>query len=583
MCFVLPASNSESLAEFHRRLVSNIVREGDVFVNVFPKHQNEIVAHKYPGEVEQVLDPEVYMDRLCSCRAIISTRLHGTILGFHMGVPSLGAWHHDDTHKVHDLTVDVMNLPDQFVLVTQNLTREDLQAQVDSVVHAYHDGARRDHINNLMETFYEDTQVEIGHVLDEILKFETLPRSGGNPVEPVLGLVPGAKFIPSAAAHALRSCVVFAVLVGFIVAMAMRHKRSMGKSALSDVVPDESSRRETREKKKPSPADGSSVVHFTTYEGGDIPRVSMVKLAMDFVVWVLLAIGFSAYGKVYLNKTQDPAGLLALQGAMGVIMLGGLGYYGALDLDPYKEVQLALRTPTGRVAVLHTCQAFLTNMAVLIGGVSVTNALKAMEPVAAAVFSYFLLGKRSSRAKIMAILTIVGGIIILTSKGRGSGGAGHGGGSAVLISSLITGAAVCFNALRNVVLKRDAPTPPYVTLFICSVVATVVGMSVMLATLFVEMLGPKEEGTPPPLSTGWLRESGINAALCFVGYNFASFNLLTHLSPVGHAVGNSCKRMMVFASGLVMLGEAMSSRQLLGAITALGGVLGYNIAGLQQR
>ena len=81
------------------------------------------------------------------------------------------------------------------------------------------------------------------------------------------------------------------------------------------------------------------------------------------------------------------------------------------------------------------------------------------------------------------------------------------------------------------------------------------------------------------VATAWLRMDGVNAALCFVGYNLASFNLLLRLSPVGHAVSNSCKDVLVSASGLLVLGEVMSVRQLGGTAVALAGVLAYNVAG----
>ena len=74
----------------------------------------------------------------------------------------------------------------------------------------------------------------------------------------------------------------------------------------------------------------------------------------------------------------------------------------------------------------------------------------------------------------------------------------------------------------------------------------------------------------------------MNASLCFVGYNFVSFNLLARLTPVGHAVGNSFKRVLVFAGGLMFLGELMNSRQLGGAALALAGVLAYNVSGAKK-
>ena len=310
---------------------------------------------------------------------------------------------------------------------------------------------------------------------------------------------------------------------------------------------------------------------------------------LNFVMWVSLAMGFSGYGKAYLRDTHDPIGLLVLQGATGAVVLCLLGRLGVIDLHPGKDMTPAAAQQAGLAAFLHTVQALLTNFAVFVGGVAITNALKALEPVAAAAFSYILLGKPCSGPRMAALATIVVGIIVLTFRGNG-GGAGSG---CIFSSVAFATSAVGCNALRNVVIKRGKPIPPHQTLLACSAAAAAIGVALMLlryASLHLGELvaeggsaagevGSITGGGSNDLATSWLRMDGVNAALCFVGYNLASFNLLARLSPVGHAVGNSCKRVLVFASGLVFLGEVMSVRQLGGAVVALSGVMAYNVAG----
>ncbi|CAN0453067.1 unnamed protein product, partial [Ectocarpus fasciculatus] len=101
LCFILPAANTDDLKAMHQHLLDNVVQRGDVFVNVFPKHQDEIVKNfDYPGKVHQILDPNEYSGRLCACKAVISTRLHGAILGLHMGVPTFGMFRLPHGNKV---------------------------------------------------------------------------------------------------------------------------------------------------------------------------------------------------------------------------------------------------------------------------------------------------------------------------------------------------------------------------------------------------------------------------------------------------------------------------------------------------
>ncbi|CAN0497901.1 unnamed protein product, partial [Ectocarpus sp. 12 AP-2014] len=318
--------------------------------------------------------------------------------------------------------------------------------------------------------------------------------------------------------------------------------------------------------------------------GGVAATPSRMLFMLNFAVWVSLAIGFSGYGKAYLRDTRDPVGLLVLQGAVGVVVLCSLGRVGVLDLRAGKALTPSAARHAGLAALLHTGQALLTNFAVLSGGVAMTNGLKAMEPVAAAVFSYFLLGKKCSAPRVVALATIVAGISLLTSKDNKKTGSSSDN-DYVLVSTVFTMAAVCFNALRNVVIKKGDPIPPHHTLLACSGAATVVGVGLMLLRSGLLVLGDLDQESGQSISSGrdpgagWFRIDGMNAALCFVGYNLASFNLLVRLSPVGHAVGNSCKRMLVFATGLLLLGEVMTVRQLGGTAVALFGVLGYNIAG----
>lgn len=337
---------------------------------------------------------------------------------------------------------------------------------------------------------------------------------------------------------------------------------------------------------------------------------SKLLFMVNFVLWVSLAMGFSAYAKGYLRETREPIGLVVLQGTTGVAVLGALGRFKHLDLFPKEGYSPAAARRVAFAASMHTAQAFLTNFAVLLGGVAATNALKAMEPIAAAGFSYWLLGKSCSGARLASIFVIAAGIVVFTvssSAGAKAGAVGGSGGGGteegsfsnreiVGISTTTVVAAVCCNALRNVFIKKGDPIPPHQTLFACSVVAAVVGVGMMFLRLAFRVMddisyaGVTDDehagrNTGSGNGTGsfdWIRITGFNASLCFVGYNFASFNLLARLTPVGHAVGNSFKRVLVFAGGLVFLGEVMNTRQLGGAALALAGVLAYNVSGAQK-
>lgn len=773
LCFILPASNTKSTTEMHENLVERVVRPGDVFVNVFPKHQKEIEEHAYPGDIIEIVSVGDFTDKLCSCRAIISFRLHGAILGLHMGVPTFGAFPAATGNKVPELMLDVMQLPEQFFLVNELLTREIVDNEVDAVQRMYAIRDRRASIHARLLGFYDDfrahaqrvlfdvvgvvpptavvrlavetkaipitstskseSQAEpesvptttgggegevVGTTLANVVKVspaktepvdtvkvvneetaasrtsvnesgdskttgkdggevaagedkeateERLPPSpevepsvseksaaasvlkvpdGGEesetPVEAIyplpaapLGTTKAATVVSAQAAVAnvappveggsvsdalvLNEYVAAILLIASIVALAFLPSGGIPRRASHDLLLEKEGVGAGEDKiantqndvsaQKDAPccmsnsgfgdAYGRPAELLVQRSAPGVAAISSKMLFMlNFGVWVFLAIGFGGYSKSYLRDTRDPVGLLILQGSMGVVVLSALGRFGVVDLSPAREPTPAAARQAWMATMLHTSQALLTNFAVLVGGVAVTNALKAMEPVAAAVFSYMLLGRTCSSSRVAALITIVGGIILLTSRGRGGGESGGGGGgtradSAVIDSAVIAVVAVCCNALRNVVLKKGDPVPPHQTLLACSTVAMVVGIVLLvlrfvfnvivgmlaLSTAAGQAVAVEEEQPGSSDPSSWFHANGVNAALCFVGYNFASFNLLARLSPVGHAVGNSCKRMLVFASGLLFLGEVMSARQLGGATVALVGVLAYNVAG----
>ncbi|CAB1098846.1 unnamed protein product [Ectocarpus sp. CCAP 1310/34] len=901
LCFILPASNTAPTIEMHKHLLARVVRPGDVFVNVFPKHQEEILEqHDYPGEVLQILDPAEFTQRLCSCRAIVSTRFHGVILGLHMGVPTFGASDMPYGNKVPGVLIDTMRLPEQYLVINEGLTREDLDQEVGIIRGLYASHGRRTSIHARLSELSDDFESHAEHVLFHVLdveKQESLEKQQQHRAEDffsdneITAFLPAASAIAGNTASELRSGSSVLPKNDGSEAAAAIASRAVVVKATSDLAPELETKKEEEKKKmksekkpvlteeveteaekkrtaaaisqeslpmiervggttadhaasgttrialKPSISRISDVIHRssaakpdghtpatgpktstsaktkeklvdvtdakgkeatesvplaallltnsgvfrrsvedeaeptieakskTSLPETDKPRASVgtgdpsaaeppkssdmivkkgvvadaqqqkrsrnegtavttidddgyhrrrepqrtkrtattsetsvpdmgsaidngapaaegvstndaiggvlidedymaatlllgvvVGLAflpsggtarkashdgpfvggavaesgrgtasrapcdgdsltsggselcvsptrsagaasgiaatpsrmlfmLNFAVWVSLAIGFSSYGKAYLRDTRDPVGLLVLQGAVGVMVLCSLGRVGIPDLRAGKALTPSAARHAGLAALLHTGQALLTTFAVLSGGVAMTNGLKAIEPVAAAVFSYFLLGNKCSAPRVVALATIVAGISLLTSKDNNNTGSGSDS-DYVLVSAVFTMTAVCFNALRNVVIKKGDPIPPHRTLLACSGAATVVGVGLVLlrSGLLALVDSDLEDGqsinSGRDPGAGWFRMSGVNAGLCFVGYNLASFNLLVRLSPVGHAVGNSCKRMLVFAIGLLFLGEVMTVRQLGGTAVALFGVLAYNIAGI---
>lgn len=182
LCFVLPSAQTEELKGLHRVYSSEIVRKDDVLLNVFPKHQAEIEVYPYQAKVIPVLDPADFADRLCGCRAVVSSRLHGTILALHSGVPTIAAWPAPSGNKVPDLMKDVLLIPDQFLLVRgRSLTRQKLSSRVDAVRKEYAKG-RREQLFDRLESISLHTQEESSRMLHSVFMLDA--RAGAPDVDP---------------------------------------------------------------------------------------------------------------------------------------------------------------------------------------------------------------------------------------------------------------------------------------------------------------------------------------------------------------------------------------------------------------
>ena len=669
----------------HRIFSSEIVGQNDILLNIFPKHQDDIEAYPYPVPVEVIMDPERLSRRLCGCRAVVSSRLQGTILSLHAGIPTLAAWP-IKAGKVPELMKEVLQFPDQFVDMTDGLTREILDQNVDRVGWAYARG-RRDTLFERLESISRRTITSASHVLKQLIyvplthggsgKYSRAPNLWETPInssyaegDNYKGAQTASSQITKAHLHrkpstkkndfeAVRQpsftvdcsswkwlgaaeckgerlqaaeigktlsmsespALSFGTLV-LIALLGLPGIASLSKSRATSTV----HQREgvsTAKKTKISKAGLAAIMtlQFVPLFDKQRPRMSgFVFFCSNYVVWVVLSMGFSICSKTYLNDTRSPMVLLAIQSWIGIAILCAMDAAARSRLrsvnasscrDTNDTISYSAPFWLGKcgleqvrregrnvwqAGLMHSGNAVLTSWSVLIGGVAATHILKALEPVVAVVLSRWLLGSRipPRRAASVAIVVLGLGIFmmplpllkwisenrVLDSVKGHSGSVSWDTGVNLAIPALVTTCACCTVALRNVLLKGgntlSPPPPPPLGLLVCCVVGAGTGSLALLVTF---------------LPFGWggaggsvLRMSGVNAGLCFVGYNLASFNLLSELSPVGHAVGNASKRLCVLATALYLLGEGKSitPTQLAGASLAFVGMMNYNLAGTRS-
>lgn len=686
----------------HRIYSSRIVRKGDILLNVFPKHQAEIEAYPYPARVEEVLNPNHFANRLCDCRAVIASRLHGAIISLHAGMPTIAAWPSAEQNKVPDLMKDVLRFPDQFLLIDETLTRKALSKKAKGVILRYSMGQRQ-RVFERLESIALHTQKEYARMLTAVIHLQLpqradlssertvggfweradfefvmegeaakagprIERYGERLVEEDLSFAPGeatpapvvgedfsfalggATPAPVAGEDSSFAGSVHVTLVAVVMIAVLGLPTLAYRSRCESVLTPNANTYTFTLDKGLGLREGGELATFAQvplggcWFGRDQLRIlDLVFFGLNYILWIVLAFGSTICSKTYMLETRNPMALLALQGWVGVGVLCAMNLTARCrrrDSSPCSSTfcrgtsdacfSNAACSPSASVRVrhlshmsllsssadpswegkcglvearqlgqrvwqaglLHAGNAVLASWSILVGGVAATQALKAFEPVAAAGLSRWLLGSSLPPGRAAAVAAIVLGLVVLMAPLHPPWGAGGNDGDSthegranlgVLMPSwqclaltvLLTAFGCSTIAARNVLLKRPdtPPPPPRLGLLACSIVGAVAGS----LTLLMPWL---------PWSWEWageslLRTSGINAALCSVGYNLASFNLLSELSPVGHAVGSAGKRICLFACGLYLLGDggSMSSRQLGGASVAILGLASYNLAG----
>ena len=696
----------------HHVFSTRVVRRGDVLLNVFPKHQAEIEAYPYPSRVEQVMDPAEFATRLCECRAVVASRLHGAIIALQAGVPTIAVWPDAEGNKVPDLMKDVLGLPDQFLVVDNTFSRGSLMRKVKEVRKHYSAG-RRGRVFEKLDAIALRTRQQSARMLADVAHVQLPERvdtsigtdSGGfwrkmrsahgseenlegegrvatslleaanaplgvevkgegpraeGILSPWNRLTKSWRFGGRSSAPGVGDVVsyagsVYVALAALIMIVALGLPRLAYRSRRE-------SRRLQHVKASAFAFDNEAGLLEDADESGTFEKkppcgsqlgcnqfqiADFAFFGLNYVLWVVLAMGFNVCSKTYLRETGNPVALLAIQGWVGIIVLLAMNEIAgsrrrsfSSQPAPFSPASCPATSPdsssspapspssssaskarfsprssppwTGpswagkcglreakrlgqgvwQAGLFHSGNAVLTSWSVLVGGVAATHALKALEPVAAAGFSRWLLGSSLPPGRAVGVVIIVLGLGILmvphNVQRLAAGGGAHPpdgeqgasevflvGGQDLALPAVLTACACCFVALRNVLLKKPDPPPPPPPLGLLA--CTITGAAVGSMALLVPWLPCSWEWAGTPL----LRTSGINAALCAVGYNLASFNLLSELSPVGHAVGNASKRILLFASGLFLLGEegSMSARQLTGALVAFVGLASYNLAG----
>lgn len=303
-----------------------------------------------------------------------------------------------------------------------------------------------------------------------------------------------------------------------------------------------------------------------------------LETVTSLLLWYAFNGAFNVANKRLLNEVSYPWIISWVQLATGILVVVPLW---TLGLRQKPLVDRALLWKFAPIAVLHAAGHALQVAGIGAGSVYFGTVIKATEPVIGTIIAFVADGKVAPWYVNLTFLPIVGGVAYAASKP----------GKSVDLSDLLSFAAgaaltsTVFFAMAKLLAKRlmtkemkqrhglDAVNT-YSLLTCCSA-------ALLLVPSFAAE-GPAAWGALRAAADGGRALSArlLLCGLCYYAYNECGFRVLDALGAVSQAVANSAKRVVILFFAIYFLGEAASTRKLVGAAVAVGGVTAYSLAKL---
>lgn len=235
-----------------------------------------------------------------------------------------------------------------------------------------------------------------------------------------------------------------------------------------------------------------------------------------------------------------------------------------------------------KVAPLGLCAAAAHAGAVFAmsaGAVSFGQIVKAAEPAFAAAIGYIFYSQSISKAKMLCLLPIIGGIWVASVEELDFT-------MGALLAAASANVAAAFRGGENKRIQSDkqldgaiggtgnmyALTTLWATIFIIPLIF--ISGEYQKMDAFIAMW--KADGKPG--TEGNLKFNTVMSGLTFYLYNEVSTLALKSISGVTHSVANTAKRAIIIVGCAIAFGESMAPVKMIGCSIAIGGTFLYAIA-----
>lgn len=317
---------------------------------------------------------------------------------------------------------------------------------------------------------------------------------------------------------------------------------------------------------------------------GRVPRAQAMALkgfaCARFLIFVFLWYSFNVRYNIVTKHTLrsvDAPGTIAwLQMAFSIILSTCMWFCRCVPVPRLSRQDVRELVPT---SVVFAIAQSATVMALSQGNVSLTHAVKSLEPVVNAIVSAVILKQCQYPLVYAALAPIIGGVGLATSAHISFSGL-------TMFFAMVSN--VCF-AVRNVLAKKtadvgklgDGPiTKKTNQVAVITIIACLVELPLVLVMsggfmgLFKAWGHAIKNGADPTTLSLNLFESCLHFSM----YQVSSFWVLSCVQPLTHSVLNSLKRVAVIAVACAFLNEDLTPAGMFGIALATAGAIIYSIA-----
>ncbi|GMH81608.1 hypothetical protein TrST_g8913 [Triparma strigata] len=299
--------------------------------------------------------------------------------------------------------------------------------------------------------------------------------------------------------------------------------------------------------------------------GSSLSYTSLLEPATTvslFLLWYALNVMYNIINKRVLNRLPHPISISTVQ-----LLTGSMYYLATLLIRGKPKFPCPVHAPAKAIyasAFGHMAGQTATVISLEAGAVSFTHIVKSLEPFFSAVFTFFSTRKLMDVRVYLSLIPVVGGVGLACLDKL----------SYNHLAFLAAMSSNAFFAMRGVKSKYaldntdlDAPNLFGVVTVLSAIMAIPFAIGFEGGALYSGLKGDFD-----------LIKKVIISGLFHYLNNEVMYWTLSRVTPVTLAVGNTVKRVFIIAASVIVLGNKVGTKSIVGSGVAISGVMLYSLA-----